>query len=733
MSTSPPSSRDVEKQDNNENDSILRARSTHSVDYGSFDGDMEEMEEIEMDKLRKRDKPKMVFPFKRFGISVPGAIKPLLTFEAIKITIMLAFFFTAFAFLSSQSEPDDSDTHLVGVSATQRFVMNFTISENHVELETRMSLQKLLNPTRKMEDVFFRLQSQCSPAGNDSSEWVEVDSLVVELDHDSELHGKHYFTIPEEIRECPSLRMVVQTNSTRPIAMQLQFILLKGVVRAEITLGLLILVAVYAIIILDLLHRTVAALLGSFLAVGLLSVLHERPSFLTIMTWIDYNTLSLLFGMMVIVGLLRDTGFFEFAAVKAYKIAQGNFWKLLVVLCCFTSVVTAFIDNVTTILLFVPVTISLCKVTDLDPLPIIVAEVIFANIGGTATAIGDPPNVLIVNGFESSGLVNFGSFAIHVAPGIVLIIVVMFFFLKYLYRDKLRRQPNTKRLKEIAIWKLTVEKIRGYEGEEEKQIRRKLEDHVRQLETAALARKPMTVNLGETAQKVDVNELERKYIITDRPLFYKCVAVLAGVISLFFLNSFVDTHLSLAWIALIGTMTLLVLANVKDINVVLEKVELGTLLFFAGLFVLMKSLEELEVMAFIANHTASLIAHVPEGNTRLAAAIIMIIWVGGTVGAFIDNIPFTQTMIPIVLRLTSGDLGLPLTPLVWALAYGCCMGGNATLIGASANVVAAGLAEQQGYNLSFNYFLKTGLPCCMLSLAIATVYLLVTHVLIPWY
>jgi Na+/H+ antiporter NhaD/arsenite permease-like protein len=135
-------------------------------------------------------------------------------------------------------------------------------------------------------------------------------------------------------------------------------------------------------------------------------------------------------------------------------------------------------------------------------------------------------------------------------------------------------------------------------------------------ETAALARKPMTVNLGETAQKVDVNELERKYIITDRPLFYKCVAVLAGVISLFFLNSFVDTHLSLAWIALIGTMTLLVLANVKDINVVLEKVELGTLLFFAGLFVLMKSLEELEVMAFIANHTASLIAHVPEGNTH---------------------------------------------------------------------------------------------------------------------
>jgi hypothetical protein len=134
-STSPPSSRDVEKQDNNENDSILRARSTHSVDYGSFDGDMQEMEEIEMDKLRKRDKPKMVFPFKRFGISVPNAIKPLLTFEAIKITIMLAFFFTAFAFLSSQSEPDDSDTHLVGVSATQRFI-SFPATHSRVRVRS---------------------------------------------------------------------------------------------------------------------------------------------------------------------------------------------------------------------------------------------------------------------------------------------------------------------------------------------------------------------------------------------------------------------------------------------------------------------------------------------------------------------------------------------------------------------------------------------------------------------
>jgi len=186
----------------------------------------------------------------------------------------------------------------------------------------------------------------------------------------------------------------------------------------------------------------------------------------------------------------------------------------------------------------------------------------------------------------------------------------------------------------------------------------------------------------------------------------------------------------------------------------------------------MKSLEELGVMSFIANQTASLIAHVPEGtinyllpywamlmlqctgNSRLAAAIMMIIWIGGTAGAFIDNIPFTQTMIPIVLRLTGADLGLPLTPLVWALVYGCCMSGwdsllvhmtvyavaltrsnkgNATLLGASANVVAAGLAEQQGYNLSFNDFLKTGLPCCVVSLTIATLYLLITHVLIAWY
>jgi len=515
--------------------------------------------------------------------------------------------------------------------------------------------------------------------------------------------------------------------------MQLTFLLLQEVVRTEIVLGLLILAAVYAIIILDLLHRTIAALLGSFLVLGLLSVLHQRPSFLTVISWIDYNTISLLFGMMVIVGLLRDTGFFEYAAVKAYKIAKGDYWRLLVILCCFATFVSAFIDNVTTILLFVPVTISLCKVTDLDPLPIITAEVIFANIGGTSTAIGDPPNVLIVNGLSASGNVNFGSFAMHVAPGVLLVIPAVFVCIKYLNRYKLQRRPNTRKLKEIAIWKLAADKIRPHQGEEEKQVWRKLEDHIKHLERAAFSEQPVIVNFGEAPKTVDIKELEEKYTIRNRPLFYKCIFILGAVIVLFFLNSFVSTHLSLAWIALIGAICLLILSDVKDINVVLEKVELGTLLFFAGLFVLMKSLEELGVMTFIANQTASLIAYVPEGNARLAAAIMMIIWIGGTAGAFIDNIPFTQTMIPIVIRLTGADLGLPLTPLVWALVYGCCMGGNATLIGASANVVAAGLAEQQGYNLSFNDFLKTGFPCCVVSLTIATLYLLITHVLIPWY
>jgi len=293
------------------------------------------------------------------------------------------------------------------------------------------------------------------------------------------------------------------------------------------------------------------------------------------------------------------------------------------------------------------------------------------------------------------------------------------------------------KLREIDIWKRTAEKIHIHESDEDRLVKVKLLDYVKQLELELHEEtREADMDAGESNQPnmINIQELEDKYAITDTGLFVKCCAVLFVVILLFFLHSFVDVNLNLAWIAIIGAMVLLVVSGIRDVETVLEKIELGTLLFFAGLFVLMRALEEMELMSYVADvATTKIMSNVPEGDSRLAAAVIMVIWVGAIASAFVDNIPFTKAMIPVIIELADSDLGLPLQPLVWALSFGCCLGGNGTLIGASANVVAAGLAEQQGHPISFIEFIKVGMPIMIFTVFIASIYMLVFHVAIPWY
>jgi len=327
--------------------------------------------------------------------------------------------------------------------------------------------------------------------------------------------------------------------------------------------------------------------------------------------------------------------------------------------------------------------------------------------------------------------VNFASYLIHVAPGVVLVEIAVFYFLKYFYRKKWLPMAKTRLLKEIDIWRSTAESLEITAGEEERLVKLKLAKYIDHLKE--LLQKDQIPERAKATPSVQVQFLIEKYKIKNKVLFAKSGSVLFIVVFFLFFNSFLGFGLNPTWITLLGAMLILILIDVKDITGVMEKIELGTLLFFAGLFVMMNALEELGVLEFFADYTALLIETVPPGEGRLAVAVVLVIWVGGTVGAFIDNIPFTQTMIPVIVRLSAPDIGLPIGPLAWALAYGGCMGGNATLIGASPNVVAAGLAEQQGHKITFLYFLKIGFPVMVISLIIVTVYMLITHVLIPWY
>ena len=458
-----------------------------------------------------------------------------------------------------------------------------------------------------------------------------------------------------------------------------------GMENTAIGVGLAILICVYVLIIFETVHRTLAAALGGLTAVIALNYFTNEPalSLKAVTTMIDWETIGLLLGMMVMVGVISHTGVFEWFAVEAYKKSEGSIWSLVVILCIVTAVLSAFLDNVTTVLLLTPVTIQLAKVLDLQPVPILIAEVLFSNIGGAATMIGDPPNIMIGSGLSPDAIeraeggkyadlasegVNFNDFIIEMAPGILMTVVPAFMLLKWMYRDEF----SGKRIRDVA-------------------------------------------------------ELEAKYGIKDYKMLTTSGSILGLVILGFFLHPI--THMPVSWIALGGAVLMLLATNRHELDEPLEEVEWTTLLFFAGLFVLVHSLQYMGVINFIGEYVEQAIVWFPQGDDgiiRLTAAMVILLWVSAVASAFIDNIPYTATMIPIVLQISQGA-NVELGPLIWALAFGACLGGNGTLIGASANVVMAGMSEEAGYPVSFNEFFKAGFPMMILTTAIVTLYMVLVY------
>jgi len=262
-----------------------------------------------------------------------------------------------------------------------------------------------------------------------------------------------------------------------------------------------------------------------------------------------------------------------------------------------------------------------------------------------------------------------------------------------------------------------------FKTEEEAIVRGYLENHIKELQR----------EMETSFDLKPIDELERKYVIKDFPLLINSSIVLGIVIVVFFTRTFIGLDLTLAWVAIIGSVIHIIVSRIKNIDEILEKVELSTLLFFACLFIIMKCMEEMGLIEWIGTQIVDIISMVPEGRLRQASAILLILWVSAISSAFIDNIPYAATMAPVIVKLADSGLGLPLSMLVWALVYGTCLGGNGTLIGASANVVAVGLCESEGYKIGFLRFLKIGAPIMILSTSVCMIYLLIANVLIGWY
>ncbi|OQR72405.1 P protein-like, partial [Tropilaelaps mercedesae] len=351
----------------------------------------------------------------------------------------------------------------------------------------------------------------------------------------------------------------------------------------------------------------------------------------------------------------------------------------------------------------------LCEVMNLDPKHVLISLVMFSNIGGAGTPVGDPPNVIIISNpkVQASG-VNFTNFTMHLLPGVMLAAIGAYIYMRLYYRDdsSLRHQQPQEVVEiqhEIDIWQKACRSLSEY-SRDESHVRAILKKKVKNLKNLYRKKLVESSSPSNADFKHNLKQLSDKYKIRNWPLLIKSGVVLSFVITLFFLQSIPELNLSLGWIAILGALALLVLADMDELEGVFSRVEWSTLLFFAALFVVMEALTELKLLQFIGDMTEEWIRAV-DAEHRLVVGIVLVTWVSSLASCFIDNIPFTTVMVKIVAKLGESEaVNLPVQPLIYALAFGACLGGNGTLIGASANVVCAGVAEHHGYRFTFMDF-----------------------------
>jgi Na+/H+ antiporter NhaD/arsenite permease-like protein len=405
----------------------------------------------------------------------------------------------------------------------------------------------------------------------------------------------------------------------------------------------------YGLIVTERVNRTVAALLGG-VAMILLGVTTQEQAF----DAIDWNVIFLLAGMMIIANLLRETGLFQWIAVQAVRLGRGDPFLILLILSLITAFSSALLDNVTIVVLVAPITLFVAASLKVSPMPFLIAQILASNIGGAATLIGDPPNILI----GSAAGIDFLTFALNMTP-IVLVILIVFVGLSIL-----------------------------------------------------MFRKDLHASRSGSP---DVYALETAELITDHKLLRKGLVVMVGVTLGFLVHG--ALHLEPATIALAGA-TVLMLWTGSDPHGVLRDVEWSTLFFFIGLFITVEALVEVGIIDQLAQAALNLTG----GN--LALTSMLLIWLSAVASGIVDNIPYTATMIPLVQRL---GLTMPIEPLWWSLALGADLGGNATLVGASANIVVANLAERSGYPISFRRFLSYGVVTTFVSLIFASIYVWIRY------
>lgn len=414
----------------------------------------------------------------------------------------------------------------------------------------------------------------------------------------------------------------------------------------------IIAVAVFLIVILliisERVHRTAAAMAGAMVLI-LTGVMSADKA----LSYIDFNTIGVLVGMMIFVAIVRRSGMFEYIAVRAAKAVHGDPWKIMVAFTLITAVLSAILDNVTTVLLVGPMSIAIARMLKIDPVPFLMGQILASNVGGTATLIGDPPNIMI----GSAAHLSFMDFLENTGFAVLFILAVLILLMKIVYEKK--------------------------------------------------------IEMG-TVDTSAIEKLDPSKSITNRALMRKGIIVLICVIVGFMFHDKLGIESSV--IALTSAAVMLIIGR-EDVNEAIQDVEWTTILFFMSLFVVVGGLTETGII----KELASKIINATDGHPMVT--MLVLLWASALLSSILDNIPFVATLIPLILAMQAD--GMDVTSFWWAISLGACLGGNGTMIGASANVVLSDISTKHGYPITFKSYLKVGMPFMLLSIVISTVFLVV--------
>ena len=481
------------------------------------------------------------------------------------------------------------------------------------------------------------------------------DQLSVHIEHE------HFQSAEVALNEAAIQNLQADQPVSLPDTVLARQVTLSLFIATLVFIGMLVLIGITKF------HNTLAALLGmvTIFAVSDLGRPLSNEFFILdfrgALHYIDWNVIFLIMGMMIVIAVVERTGIFQWLAFTAYRISRGRLWLLMIILMIVTGIASAALDNVTTMLLMTPITVQIALALDINPLSLLVPEVLGSNVAGISTLIGTPTNILI----GSYAKLSFNDFLTNLTPGVLLAMAGLIIYCLYIYRRDLRPA-------------------------------------------------------GGGASSLLLDKLAERARITE-PVHLKKAGVIGALMLILFVTG-ESIHLIPAVTALMGATALLVWIR-PDIEEMIEAVDWTTLVFFMSLFVVIGAMQEVGLISFIADGIGQIV------GSSLLLAVIMVLWFSALISALIDNIPFTAAMLPVVGYLTATVPGAQSNVLFFCLSVGSAMGGNGTLVGSSANMVTAGIADRAGYPITYVDFFKKGFPALLVTVSLATLWL-VFHFLI---